>query len=42
MAALDQMASKTNIRKVYKIGKTLGGGYFGLVRLATLLTDKSD
>jgi hypothetical protein len=37
---LDKITSKTNIRKVYNIGRNLGGGYFGMVRQATLLSDK--
>jgi hypothetical protein len=36
---IDHMASHTNIRKVYKFGKTVGGGYFGIVRIAELITD---
>lgn len=33
------MTSHTNIRKVYKFGKTVGGGFFGIVRFAELITD---
>ncbi len=36
---IDSIASHTNIRKVYKFGKTCGGGYFGIVRLAQLISD---
>lgn len=36
---IDQMASHTNIRKVYKFGKNIGGGYFGMVRLGELISD---
>eukprot|EP00347_Sterkiella_histriomuscorum_P003374 403364539 len=39
---IDENTSHTNIRKVYKFSKTIGGGFFGIVRLATLVSDESE
>lgn len=38
-AHLKETFSQTDIRKVYKFNKLLGGGHFGTVRLASPISD---